>query len=351
MKRHTHLFVVSLVAVAATVAASYAFSGAPRLIAAQHANRPHVARTVHGLRMEVIVKTVNSSYWTTVINGAKKAARQFGVQALNFTGANSEANISGQISLMEDAIAKHPDFIVLAPTSANPLDGVITRAYRAGIKMILIDSAATTNNYQSFLATNNHEGGCLAANTLAAAIKRKTGRAAGQVAYATFLSGVGSLSQRDKGFTDCLAHYPGLHIVAHKDAGGDQATKPISIAADTLTAFPHLVGYFADNLYTLEGAQTAFAERHANMSKVSLDGFDPSTKLVTGLRQHKVDGVILQDPYQMGYGGVAYGILAVAGLRVPKNLDTGVSVATPANVNSPRIQGLLFPDTKRGLGF
>ena len=350
MKRHTRLFVVTIVGLVAIIASGLAITGSPRSAAAQHA-RSHAGKTLHGLRMEVIVKTVNSSYWQTVINGARKAAKQFGVTALNFTGANSEANIAGQIALMEDAIAKHPDFIVLAPTSANPLDGVITKAYNAGIKVILIDSAATTNNYQSFLATNNHVGGCFAANALAAAIKRKTGKAAGAVAYATFLSGVGSLGQRDKGFTDCLAQFPGLHIVRHVDAGGEQAVKPISIAANTLTAVPSLVGYFADNLYTLEGALTAFTERHANMNKLSLDGFDASAKLVTGVKQHKVDGVILQDPYQMGYGGVAYGILAAAGLRVPKNLDTGVAVATPANVNSPAIQGLLFPDTKRGLGF
>jgi ribose transport system substrate-binding protein len=351
MKRHAHLFIITLVAVVATLAASSAFSGAPRLVAAQHANRPHVAKNVGGLRMEVIVKTVNSAYWQTVLNGAKKAARQFGVTALNYTGANSEANIAGQIALMENAIAKHPDFIVLAPTSANPLDGVITKAYKAGIKMIIIDSSATTQNYQSFLATNNHEGGCFAANALAAAIKRKTGSAAGQIAYATFLSGVGSLHERDKGFLDCIAKYPGLHIIRHGDAGGNQGTPCITIAANTLTAFPKLVGYFADNLYTLQGAETAFATAHVNMNKVSLDGFDNTAREVTALKNRKLDGVILQDPYQMGYGGVAYGIVASAGVRVPKNLDTGVSVATPANVNSPAIQGLLYPDTKRGLGF
>ncbi|MBV9279577.1 MAG: substrate-binding domain-containing protein [Chloroflexi bacterium] len=350
MKRSVRLLTVVLVSILTTLAASYVVAGYPRPAAAQHTSAP-ARRALNQLRMEVIVKTVNSAYWQTVINGARKAAAQFGVQALNFTGTNSEANIAGQISLMENAIARHPDFIVLAPTSANPLDSVITRAYNAGIKMIIIDSSATTNNYQSFLATNNHEGGCLAANTLAAAIKAKTGRAAGQVAYATFLSGVGSLGQRDKGFTDCIAQYPNIHIVRHLDAGGDQSTKPISIAADTLTAFPHLVGYFADNLYTEQGAENAFTEHHVNMSKVSLVGFDNTAKEVTALKNHKLDGVILQDPYQMGYGGVAYGILAAAGLRVPKNVDTGVSVATPANVNSAAIQGLLYPDTKRGLGF
>lgn len=349
--RRTLIPVVTLVALLSILLTSGLFFARPQTVAAQHAKRTHTGRTIHQLRMEVIVKTVNSAYWQIVLTAAKRAANQFGVQGINFTGADSEANINGQINLMENAIAKHPDFIVLAPTAAQPLVPVIQKAYRRGIKMIIIDSSANTQAYQSFLATNNHEGGCFAANALAQAIKRKTGAYSGQIGYSTFLSGVGSLGQRDRGFLDCIAKYPNLHIVRHNDAGGDQSSKPLSIVADTLTAFPKLVGYFADNLYTLQGAEKAYAERGVNTSKVSLVGFDNTDVEIRNLHAHKLDGVILQDPYQMGYGGVAYGVLATAGLRVPKTVDTGVAVATPANVDSPFIQGLLDPIHKRKLGF
>jgi ribose transport system substrate-binding protein len=268
-------------------------------------------------------------------------------------GGPSEADINAEINLIEDAIAKHPDFLVIAPTSATALNPVISKAYNAGIKVILIDSSATTLNYTTFLATNNVEGGCLAAKTLAAAIKAKTGSASGQIAYATFVSGAGSLTQRDQGFRQCIGQFPGLHIVAHKDAGGDPniGGKPLSIAADTLTAFPKLVGYWGDNLQTLQGAEKAFQERGVNMSKVSLVGYDNTAQEVTALQNHKLDGTILQDPYMMGYGGVAYGIVASAGINVAKFVNTGVHVATPANVNSAIIQALLNPVQKRGLGF
>jgi len=353
MQRRILVVCIALVAV---VTSLFATRGPAVPVQAHSPLRAAVGRTLlgrglSGLKFVFIVKTVNSGYWQTCISGGKKAAQQFGVQGLQFTGANSEGNINGQISLMEDAIVKKPNFIVLAPTSATPLDNVINKATAAGIKVILIDSSATTNNYQSFLATDNHAGGMLAAQTLAAAIKRKTGSDTGDVAYSTFQSGVGSLTARDQGFLDGLKAYPGLRVVQHQDAGSDQGAKSIGIVANVLTAHPKLVGYFADNLYTLEGASTAFRENHVNSSKVSLVGFDPSATLVTALKAGQVDGIILQDPYQMGYGGVAYGIMAAAGLSTPKFLNTGVSAATPANVNSPAIQGLLFPDTKRNLGF
>ncbi len=304
---------------------------------------PPTKSVLGGVRFVFIVKTVNSDYWQTVLAGGKHAAEQFGLTALQFTGANSEANIQRQIELVEDALAKKPDFIVLSPTSATALDATIDTVHRSGVKVILIDSAANTDAYETFLATDNHAGGLLAAKTLAEAIKRKTGAAAGQVAYSTFLSGVGSLSLRDKGFVEGLTAYPGLQLVAHKDAGGDQSVKPIGIVADTLTRFPNLVGYFSDSLITLQGAVTAFRENKVDSSKVSLVGFDPTPQLVQLLKDHKIDGIILQDNYQMGYGGVAYGLLATAGLQTPKFINTGVTAATPDNVDSQDIRSLLNP--------
>jgi ribose transport system substrate-binding protein len=309
-----------------------------------------VKAALGGVRFEFVVKTVNSDYWQTCLDGGKAAAAQFGLDALQFTGADSEANIQRQIELVEDAIAKRPDYLVLAPTSSTALDRTIENATNAGIDVILVDSAANTRAYKTFLATDNHAAGLLAARTLADAIRRKTGAAAGKVAYSTFLSGVGSLTLRDTGFLEGLKAYPAIQVVSHKDAGGDQSIKPIAMVADTLTRFPDLVGYFADSLITLEGAVTAFRENRIDSKRVSLVGFDPSPQLIRSLRDGVVDGIILQDPYQMGYGGVAYGLLAAAGLDTPKFIDTGVVAATPANVDSGDIQGLLVPASQTRIG-
>ncbi len=329
---------------AALGSAAYGLTAAPGCA-------PKPASALDRVRLSFIVKTPNSDYWQDCLAGGKAAARQFGIEALQFTGPSSEADIAGQISIVEDAIAKRPDVIVLAPTAAQALVPTIEQANGAGIKVILIDSAANTSKYQTFLATNNYAAGALAAKTLAAAIQRKTGSASGQIAYSTFLSGVGSLTLRDRGFRDAIKAYPALTIVAHRDAGGSQSTIPISIVADTLTRFPALVGYFADSLITLQGAVTAFRENNVQKSKTSLIGFDASPLLIEALRSGSVDGIVLQDPYQMGYGGIAYGILASAGLITPKTIDTGSYVATPDNLDTPEIRGLLDPVTQRHLGF
>ncbi|HZS92748.1 MAG TPA: substrate-binding domain-containing protein [Chloroflexota bacterium] len=313
-----------------------------------------MGKNLGSLRFECIVKTINSPYWTIVLAAAKKAAKDLGVQGLSYTGGPSEADINAEVNLLENAIAKKVDFIVCAPTDKTALNATIDKAYNSGIKVILIDSAATTKNYHAFLSTDNVAGGMACADALAASIKAKTGSISGQIAYATFQSNVGSLGARDQGFLQGIKKYPGLKIVAHKDAGGDPSyVKEASIAADTITAFPNLVGYWGDNLQCVEGAATAFKEKGVSQKKVSLGGFDSDATLISELKSGRVDFLLLQNPYMMGYGGVCYGILAALGVQVPVFLNTGDTVATTANVNSPMIQGLLDPLGKPGehLGF
>jgi ribose transport system substrate-binding protein len=349
VKRRVGMLAGGALALAALIGTSATIFGKPRPAAASSRMRSAPGRTLHSLRMEVIVKSsnpANDSYSQVILAGAKKAAAQFGVQSLGFTGADADNDIAGQIRIMEDAIARHPDFIVLAPTS-NTLAPAITKAYRAGIKMIIVDVMAGTSNYQSYLATDHYRGSCRAANTLAAAIKAKTGKAAGQIAYETWISVPnGQLLARRKGFTDCIAHYPGIHIVRHVDAGGNPAYAQ-SIAANTLAAFPRLIGFYADTFSTLHAAAQAFVQRKVDHKRVSLVGWDGDNQVSSDLAAHRLDGVVLQDPYQMGYGGVAYGVLAAARLNVPKYVDTDEVVATPANFNTPLIKGLLDPSQRR----
>src|SRR5581483_7492370 len=237
---------------------------------------------------ECIVKTINSPYWTIVLAAAKKAAKDLGVQGLSYTGGPSEADINAEVNLLENAIAKKVDFIVCAPTDKTALNAMIDKAYNSGIKVILIDSAATTKNYHAFLSTDNVAGGMACADALAASIKAKTGSISGQIAYATFQSNVGSLSARDQGFLQGIKKYPGLKIVAHKDAGGDPSyVKEASIAADTIAAF--------DNLQCVEGAAKAFMEHNVDQKKVSLGGFDSDATLIKELGSGRVDFLLLQN--------------------------------------------------------
>ena len=152
----------------------------------------------------IIVKDTTSFYWQIVLAGARKAGTDLGVNVPEL-GAQSEADINGQISIIENAVSSGANALVVAPTEFKALGKPIDEAAKS-VPVIGIDSAADSKAFTSFLTTDNVQGGRIAADGLAAAIGAANGgKVEGDVALITNLPGAGSLEQRAQGFKEQLA--------------------------------------------------------------------------------------------------------------------------------------------------
>jgi len=291
----------------------------------------------------IIVKDTTSFYWQIVLAGARKAGKDLNVNVPEL-GAQSESDINGQISILENAVAGNPAAVVISPTQFAALGKPIDEAAKK-TKIIGIDSSADSKAFTSFLTTDNVAGGRLAADGMAAAIAAKYGKAEGDVALITSLPGVGSLDARDKGFKDQLAaKYPGLKLVAAKVADG-QATTGLNIMTDLITSNPNLRGVFADNLIMSEGAGQAISENKKG-DTIKLVGFDSDDKTVKFLTDGVTAALVVQDPYRMGYDGIKTALAASKGEKVDANVDTGANLITKENMMGDRAQALLNPKVK-----
>jgi len=279
-----------------------------------------------------------------VLAGARQAGKDLHVTVPEL-GAQSESDIAGQISILENAVAESPAAVVISPTQFAALGKPIDEAAKK-VKIIGIDSSADSKAFTSFLTTDNVQGGRAGADAMAAGIMAKNGgKAEGNVALVTSLAGVGSLDARAKGFKEELASkYPGLHLVADKVADG-QATTGLNIMTDLITANPDLKGVFASNLIMAQGAGQAIAENKMQ-DKMTLIGFDNDEKLVGLLKQGVIYALIVQDPYRMGYDGIKTALAASKGETVPAFVDTGVNTITKTNMDTERSQQLLNPKVK-----
>jgi ribose transport system substrate-binding protein len=291
----------------------------------------------------IIVKDTTSFFWQIVLAGARKAGKELNVTVPEL-GAQSESDINGQISILENAVSGKPAAIVIAPTQFAALGKPIDEAAKKVI-IIGIDSAADSKAFTSFLTTDNVQAGRVAADGLAAAIEAKYGKPEGDVALITSIPGVGSLDQRAKGFKEQLAaKYPGLKLVADKYADG-MATTGLNIMTDLITANPKLRGVFASNLIMAQGAGQAIAENKLG-DQIKLIGFDSDDKLVKLLSDGHIAALVVQDPFRMGFEGVKTALAASKGEKVPKDVDTGVNLITKENMNSERSKELLTPKVK-----
>src|SRR5579872_6174716 len=106
-----------------------------------------------GKRIDVIVKATDSQFWQAMLAGSQAAGKDWGVQVGLF-GATSEADVNDQVGLVENSISRNVDAIVLAASSSQALNGVITRARAQGIKVITVDTKVTTAS-DGFIGTDN----------------------------------------------------------------------------------------------------------------------------------------------------------------------------------------------------
>ena len=294
-------------------------------------------------RIPVIVKDTTWPYWQTVLAGARKAGEDLGVDVVAL-GAQSEADVDGQIAILKDAVAAGPAAVVIAPTQFAALGKPIDEAART-VKIIAIDSAADSKAMTALVATDHAQAGRMAADALAAAIQRSYADAEGDVAIIAGTPGVPALDQRANGFKEQLAaKYGALDIVAHAAGDGRPATGA-KIMADLIAAHPELRGVFASNLAMTRGAVETLAKQGNNTTgdKINLVGFDADEGLVKFLQDGTIAAAVMQDPFRMGYDGVKTALAASRGEKVPAKVDTGAVLITKATMNSARAQELLLP--------
>lgn len=289
----------------------------------------------------LIVKDTSSPYWEAVYAGGCQAGKDLKVTVPRL-GAQSEMDIAGQMSILENAVSQHPQAIVIAPTSYAALGPAIDEA-ASKVTVVEIDSKADSKRLASILTTDNVEGGRMAARALGQAIKARYGQAEGQVAIISNLAGTSSLHDRVMGFNEALSkEFPGLKVIATQ-IGDGQTTTSLNQTMDVLSAFPNLRGIFADAVFSGLGASQAVSEANAQ-DRVQVVSFDSSDQLVKRLEQGVVKALVIQDAYRMGYDGVKTALAASRGQKVPTMVDTGATLVTKENLKTDEIQRLLNPN-------
>ena len=315
--------------VAAGIVAGLAF-GAP----AMAQTKPTVA---------IVVKDTTLPYWQTVLAGARKAGQDLDINVFEL-GIQSESDANGQIGLLERAVASNPVAIVIAPAQFAALGKPIDEAAKK-VKIIGIESAADTKAMTSLLATDNVKAGRIAADALAAAITKTYGDTEGNVVIITAMPGVAFLDQRAKGFKEVLAaKYRALDIVADKVADGTRATA-LNIMKDLIGNTADLRGVFVSDPIMTQAVGQAVAESKSG-DKINVVGVGSGERLIQLLNDDVLAGLVVEDPFRMGYDGVKTALAASKGAQVPATVDTGATLITKANLSSPRSQELLNPKVK-----
>ena len=289
-------------------------------------------------RIAVIPKGTTHEFWKSVHAGAVKAARELDVDVI-WKGPVKEDDRDEQIKVMETFLAQGVDGIVLAPLDDRALAPVVRDARARKIPVTIIDSALDSQDYVSFIATDNERAGALAAERLGTLLG-----GAGDVLVLRYAEGSASTVAREAGFLKTLAEkYPGLRIVSSNRYGGATTESAYAASENLLSTYASVQGIFCPNESTTFGMLRAL-DAAGRSGRIRFVGFDASQKLVEALGQGKIDGLVVQNPFRMGELGVHAIIDAIAGRSVEPRVDTGATMVTRDNMSEPPIKILLAPD-------
>ena len=300
------------------------------------------------ITIAVIPKGTTHVFWKSIHAGALKAANEMGVSIV-WKGPLTEDDRESQITVVENFITTDVSGIVLAPLDDTALRRPVSEAVRNGIPVVIIDSGLKSEDYVSFVATDNYVGGQKAGQYLAKLLNGK-----GKIAMLRYQEGSASTANREQGFLDAIAKFPDIEIVSSNQYGGattetcyqssENMLAPLKKADETLS----IDGLFTPNESTTFGMLRALQDSNL-AGKVKYVGFDSSEMLVKALREGHINGLILQDPMNMGYLGVKTLVQHLRGQAVEKRIDTGSIVITAENMNEPAMQAILSPDYKKWL--
>lgn len=310
-------------------------------------SRKPAEKTTQELTIAVIPKGTTHEFWKAIHAGAIKAERELGVKTI-WKGPLKEDDREAQIEVVENMISRGVNGIVLAPLDDMALRRPVHTAKANGIPVVIIDSGLKSDEFVSFVATDNKVGGIKGGKHLAELLEGK-----GKVVMLRYQEGSASTMNREEGFLEAIAGYPGIEVVSANQYGGATTESAYKASENLLAPYKQDNGLTIDGIFCPNESSTfgmLRALQDAGLAgRVKFVGFDSSEKLVQALRDGELQGLVLQDPMNMGYLGVKTLVEHLRGVAVPGRLDTGSTVATAANMDDEVVAQLLKPDVSKWL--
>jgi ribose transport system substrate-binding protein len=206
----------------------------------------------------------------------------------------------------------------------------------AGIKVVLVDTTLSDpSGAVSQISSDNTAGGAFAF----AAIKQLV-PGGGQVLVVNTKPGISTTDQRQAGFAAAAKADPKFTYVGTQ-FDQDTASLAAQVTLAALQKNPGIVGIFAANLFSAEGAATGV--RQAGKSgQVKIVGFDAEPDEITALQQGTVQALIAQSPYVIGTNAVDQALAALTGKPTTPKIGTKFTIITKANLSSAASQAAIY---------
>jgi ribose transport system substrate-binding protein len=302
------------------------------------------------ITISVIPKGTSHVFWQSIHAGAVKAAKELNIEVL-WVGTATEDDRQQQIMLVDNQVINQVNGIVLAPSDDVALLRPVKDAVRKGIPVIIIDSELKNFNdlLTSFVATDNYKGGFIAGTKLCESLGGE-----GDIIMLRYAEGSASTEKREAGFMEAVKAFPEINVVSEEQRGGATKASAQTAAENLLMRFKDADGNLTiDGIYCVNESTTygmlQALRRQRFAGKVQFIGFDSAEPLLEAMQNDEIYGLIVQNPFEMGYESITAMVKHLKGESVANRIDTGVTFVTKPDLERPEMKKLLSPDIEKWL--
>lgn len=353
-----------------------------------------------GTYISVIGKMADSPYWTQVQKGVKQAADDIN-ERLGYTGEDKikvvfnapsgGEDIDEQVNILDEEMARYPDVIAIASIDENASGVQFDLAVENGIDIVAFDSGNSYQGIQCTCMTDNAGAAQLGASKLSTAID-----GSGEVAVIVQDSVSANARERTEAFINTIqAESPGVSVVetiymdrlderkrlaaaeqlgvseqelaAWSEQAGPredlaageedpqqtitEKLEQIQSAADAMSddevlsyylkKHPDLKGCFGMNAESVLAGAKAL-ESMGESGNIVLMGFDTGKEQTAALESGTIDGLIVQNPFGMGYATVVAAARTVLEIGNEAVVNTGYIWVDRDNMQDRAVQSMLY---------
>ena len=261
-------------------------------------------------RFALLLKPLANEYWATMSDGVLEWAEANNV-VVNVYGAESEENLVGQLSQLEDIINREYTGIAAAPLSPVNLITGILMANERDIPIINVDEPVDFDELRA-------SGGSMIANVTTdnIAVGRRGGQfivdtiGTGQVAIIEGTGGNVTSQRRAAGAREIFEATDGVELVASQPADWDRV-RALDVATNLIQANPDLRAFYAANDTMALGIFQA-VQNAGLTDQIIVVGTDAVPGAVESVANGEMAATVGQDPVGIGIRCIELLIQAIA---------------------------------------
>ncbi len=288
----------------------------------------------------VVPKGTDKARWQAIHAGAVKASEELAAEGINVNilwKGDNVARSDKQIQVVDTFTGQRLSGILVASLDESHLGGNVRFDRDSDLPMVHIDSGLDADRPISYVATDNFQGGAIAADRIG-----QLTEGVGNVILLRHKQGDSNSEAREAGFIERIRRgYPSIRMLSIDQYSGDSMREADEAAQYLLNRYGRRVNaVFASSV---EGADAMLnALRNFNLAgQVFLVGYEASPATLDAIRTGEIQGLVVTNPYRMGYVGVTTLVDHIQGGNSPTMVDTGVTLVTMSNIESSEVQEAL----------